>query len=357
MASRSSTGTEPSASPDRKRARSRKELKQVIKDLKLEQAKLAAEHENYRTENERLRQEFLLSKGSDVFGESQAIKLGRLLTVNVLKKTLADREKEFQRQLSLRDSEIKQLREGTTEALDTEEMERLQPCDLASEVPLGSEETQEDEGNGEKIHMQAEKSPQAQGTHIEIQTDSTATVHTWIQTDPREREEQGTMTFQPEKYYKQVQTDSNPAPAMHPSRSLTTMETMKAVCIPGTKKKLILRSINESYKALYEAKCGECECLRRLIRKPMQSSQSVTELPPPFEAVTSPIRCKQADSSSFMTMDMTLEIKEAKLKAKEASLKLYNAELKQREKRILECEKGTLAPGWSSVRLRKLDGK
>lgn len=339
--------------PDRKRPKSRKELKQTIKDLKAEQTRLVTEFEEMKTETERLRQKTLFSGGIDVAGESSAEKLSRLLTVNVLKKTLEQKEREFQRQLSVREEEIKQLRDAKGDLLETEEMDRLESCDLRSEGLLGTEETQGDEFPP-SVALQTDlqqfcctemtqtsflKESRTEVTHTEVQTERNGGVPAGSQTEIRKRRES------------EVQTERNREKRFIPKvKPLQLSEsTLESTLTPYNKGSM--SSSARGYRSLYEEKCGECESLRLLIHKQTPASQSYSELPISFDMALSPIR-RPALDSPFSALDLTIEVKEAKLRAKDAALALLSDELRQREKQVLAVEQTSLKPG--SVRLRRL---
>jgi hypothetical protein len=338
--------------PDRKRPKSRKELKQTIKELRLEQFRLAVDFEEMKGENEKLRQKTLFIAGTEGIGESSAEKLSRLLTVNVLKKTLDQKEREFQRQLSVREEEIKQLRENKLDLLETEEMERLEPCDLRCEAMLGTEETLEDESPSVALQTDLKQEGCTQMTQTvenreprvpaEVQTTSPGNTHAESQTDSREKAERA------------IQTDPSLNKHKQPrllQLSQTTMESTGSVLF-SPRNKGSLTATAKGYRTLYEEKCGECETLRLLIHKQTPISQSYSELPVSFDTLLSPIRRRYVDSP-ISPADFTVEVKQTKLRAKEAALKLLNEELLKREKQVLALERTSGKSG--SVRLRRLD--
>ena len=354
MAAQSSTTALPLRS-DRKRPKSRKELKQTIKDLRAEQTRLVTEFEEMKEATEQLRQKALFSEGFDVAGESSAEKLSRLLTVNVLKKTLEQKEREFQRQLSVREEEIKQLRDTKGELLETEEMDRLEPGDFRSEELLGSQDTQGDElppsvalqtdfqqcCSTEMTQTSFLEDRRTESTHTAVQTEHSRGVQAGIQTEIQKRQE------------REVQTERLSAQRFLPKAKLlqlshTTLESTQTPTHTGS-----LSSTAKGYRSLYEEKCGECESLRLLLHKQTPTSQSYSELPISFDTVLSPIR-RPARDSPVSALDLTIEVKEAKLRAKDAALSFLSDELRKREKQVVALEQTSLKSG--SVRLRRLAG-
>lgn len=337
--------------PDRKRPKSRKELKQTIKELRLEQARLVTDFQQIKGENDKLRQKTLFTAGSEAAGLSSAENLSRLLTVNVLKKTLEQKEREFQRQLSVREEEIRQLRENKLDFMETEEMERLEPADLRCEAMLGTEETLEDESPSAALQTAPKQLGCAQMTQTEdgrvpaeVQTISPGSTHVESQTDTTEKAERA------------IQTDQNLTKRKQPKAlqlSQTTMESTGSVLL-SPRNKGSLTATAKGYRTLYEEKCGECESLRLLIHKQTPTSQSYSELPLSFDTLLSPVRRHYLDSP-ISPADFTVEIKEMKLRAKELALNLMNEDLRKREKQVLGLER---TPGkLGSVRLRRLDDR